>query len=99
VYEWEGNKDIGQGRMEIVETAPPSQLTLTLDFLKPFEAHNIADFTLVPRGDSTEVTWAIHGPLPFMSNVMCLVMDMDKMIGRDFEEGLANLKALSEASR
>ena len=98
VYEWEGNKDIGQGRMEIVETAPPSQLTLKLDFLRPFEAHNMVDFTLVPRGDSTEVTWAIHGPSPFMSKVMGLMMDMDKMIGGDFEVGLANLKALSERS-
>ena len=98
VYEWEGNKDIGQGRMEIVETAPPSQITLRLDFLKPFEAHNVVDFTLEPRGESTEVTWAIHGPSPFMSKVMGLVMDMDKMIGRDFEAGLANLKAVSEGS-
>ena len=96
VYEWEGNKEIGQGRMEIVATAPPSQLTLKLDFLKPFEAHNMVDFTLEPRGESTQVTWAIHGPSPFMAKVMGLVMDMDKMIGQDFEAGLADLKALSE---
>jgi carbon monoxide dehydrogenase subunit G len=96
VYEWEGNKEIGQGRMEIVATAPPSQLTLKLDFLKPFEAHNMVDFTLEPRGESTQVTWAIHGPSPFMAKVMGLVMDMDRMIGQDFEAGLADLKALSE---
>ena len=96
VYEWEGNKEIGQGRMEIVATEPPSQLTLKLDFLKPFEAHNMVDFTLEPRGESTQVTWAIHGPSPFMAKVMGLVMDMDRMIGQDFEAGLADLKALSE---
>ncbi len=96
VYECEGNKEIGLGRMEIVATAPPSQLTLKLDFLKPFEAHNMVDFTLEPRGESTQVTWAIHGPSPFMAKVMGLVMDMDKMIGQDFEAGLADLKAISE---
>jgi uncharacterized protein YndB with AHSA1/START domain len=96
VYEWEGNKDIGQGRMEIVETASPSQITLKLDFLKPFEAHNIVDFTLEPRGDATEVTRAVHGPSPFMSKVMGIVMDVDKMIGQDFEAGLAALKSVSE---
>jgi len=96
VYEWEGNKEIGQGRMEIVATAPPSQLTLKLDFLKPFEAHNMVDFTLEPRGESTQVTWAIHGPSPFMAKVMGLVMDMDRMIGQDFEAGLASLKTVSE---
>jgi len=83
--------------MEILESGP-RKLLIKLDFLKPFEAHNMVDFTLVPRGDSTEVTWAIHGPSPFMSKVMGLVMDMDKMIGGDFEVGLANLKALSERS-
>ena len=96
VYEWNGNKEVGQGRMEITETAPPSQLTLKLDFSRPFEAHNIVDFTLEPRGDTTQVTWAIHGPSPFMSKVMGIVIDMDKMIGKDFESGLADLKAISE---
>ena len=96
VYEWNGNKEIGQGRMEITETAPPSQLTLKLDFSRPFEAHNIVDFTLEPRGDTTQVTWAIHGPSPFMSKVMGIVINMDKMIGKDFEAGLAALKTVSE---
>jgi uncharacterized protein YndB with AHSA1/START domain len=96
VYEWDGNKDIGQGRMEITDTAPPSRVTLKLDFTRPFEAHNIVDFTLEPRGDSTQVTWAIHGPSPFMSKVMGVVINMDKMVGKDFEAGLADLKAISE---
>jgi carbon monoxide dehydrogenase subunit G len=96
VYEWDGNKEIGQGRMEIVESLPPSRVTLKLDFTRPFEAHNIVDFTLEPRGDSTQVTWAIHGPSPFISKVMGIVFNMDKMIGKDFEAGLAALKTVSE---
>ena len=96
VYEWDGNKEIGQGRMEIVESVPPSRVTLTLDFTRPFEAHNIVDFTLEPRGNSTQVTWAIHGPSPFISKVMSIVLNMDKMIGKDFEAGLAALKTVSE---
>jgi uncharacterized protein YndB with AHSA1/START domain len=96
VYEWDGNKEIGQGRMEIVESVPPSRVTLKLDFTRPFKAHNIVDFTLEPRGDSTQVTWAIHGPSPFISKVMGIVFNMDKMIGKDFEAGLAALKSVSE---
>lgn len=96
VYEWDGNKEIGQGRMEIVESVPPSRITLTLDFTRPFEAHNIVDFTLEPRGNSTQVTWAIHGPSPFISKVMGIVFNVDKMIGQDFEAGLAALKTVSE---
>ena len=96
VYEWDGNKEIGQGRMEIVESVPPSRVTLTLDFTRPFEAHNIVDFTLETRGNSTQVTWAIHGPSPFISKVMGIVLNMDKMIGKDFEAGLAALKTVSE---
>ena len=96
VYEWDGNKEIGQGRMEIVESVPPSRVTLKLDFTRPFKAHNIVDFTLEPRGDSTQVTWAIHGPSPFISKVMGIVFNMDKMIGKDFEAGLAALKTVSE---
>ena len=96
VYEWDGNKDIGKGRMEITESAPPSQVTLKLDFIRPFAAHNIVDFTLEPQGDGTLVTWAIHGPSPFMSKVMGIVIDIDKMVGKDFEAGLADLKTVSE---
>ena len=82
--------------MEIVEAKPASKVGIKLDFIKPFEAHNMAEFTLEPRGDATQVTWAIYGPMPYISKVMCLFLDMDKMIGRDFEVGLANLKAATE---
>lgn len=95
-YAWEGNKEVGQGSMQITDTAAPSKLTLRLDFLEPFEAHNTVDFTLQPQGDATEVTWAMHGPCPFVSKLMGVFFDMDKMIGTDFEAGLAKLKTVAE---
>jgi hypothetical protein len=98
-YAWEGNKDVGQGSMEILESSP-QKILIKLDFLKPFEAHNMGEFILVPKGDTTNVTtnvtWAIYGPSPYMSKVMSTFMDFDKMIGRDFEQGLADLKAAAE---
>ena len=96
VYAWEGNGEVGKGRMEIADAEAPSRVTLKLDFVKPFEAHNRVDFTLEPKGGATEVTWAMNGPLPFVSKVITLFVDMDRMVGGDFEAGLANLKALAE---
>jgi len=96
VYEWEGNKKVGSGRMEITDTAPSSRVSLKLDFLRPFEAHNTTDFTLEPQGDSTNVTWAMSGPNLFMGKVMSVFISMDKMVGKDFEAGLANMKSLAE---
>jgi uncharacterized protein YndB with AHSA1/START domain len=96
VYAWEGNRNVGSGRMEIVDANSPSRIVIKLDFLKPFEAHNTAEFTLTPQGGGTTVTWAMHGPAPFMSKVMQVFMNMDRMIGKDFEAGLAKLKTVSE---
>jgi len=96
VYEWEGNNKVGKGRMEIIDAPPPSKVAIKLDFLKPFEAHNTAEFTLVPKGDATDVTWAMHGPSPFIAKVMSVFMSMDCMVGKDFEAGLTNLKAAAE---
>lgn len=96
VYEWDGNKDIGQGRMEIIESLPPSMAVLKLDFVKPFEAHNNVEFTLTPQADSTLVTQAMYGPSPYISKLMTLFFSMDKMVGEKYEEGLANLKASAE---
>jgi uncharacterized protein YndB with AHSA1/START domain len=96
VYAWEGNQDVGQGRMEITDSAAPSRVSLKLDFVKPFEAHNQVDFTLQPTGEATTVTWAMQGPMPFISKVICLFVDMDRMVGQDFEAGLANLKSIAE---
>ncbi|MDO9119750.1 MAG: SRPBCC family protein [Nitrospira sp.] len=94
--EWDGNTDVGTGRMEIVSAVPSSRVVFKLDFLKPFEAHNQAEFTLEGGGTATTVTWAMHGPQPYMMKVMDVVMGMDKMVGKDFETGLANLKQLAE---
>jgi hypothetical protein len=98
VYAWDGNKNVGSGRMEILDASSPSKITIKLDFLKPFEAHNTAEFTFVPERDAaaTNVIWVMRGPSSFMSKVMQVFMDFDKMIGGDFETGLTNLKALSE---
>jgi hypothetical protein len=96
VYAWEGNKDVGQGSMEIAESVPSSKLTLKLDFLKPFEAHNIVDFTLESKGDSTNVTWAMQGDTPYFAKIIHVFINMDRMVGKDFEAGLANLKAAAE---
>jgi uncharacterized protein YndB with AHSA1/START domain len=96
VYAWEGNSEVGQGSMEIVEDSPPSKLVLKLDFVKPFEGHNVVTFTLVPQGETTNVTWTMEGASPFFAKVIGLVCDMDSMIGKEFETGLASLKALAE---
>jgi uncharacterized protein YndB with AHSA1/START domain len=96
VYEWEGNKNVGRGRMEITDAAQPSKIVIKLDFFEPFEAHNTAEFTIDRKGDATTVTWAMYGPANFVSKLMGVFFNMDKMIGADFEAGLANLKAISE---
>jgi hypothetical protein len=96
VLEWDGNKDVGTGRMEVLESIPSSKILIKLDFLKPFEAHNQAEFTLVPNTGSTQVTWAMYGPQPYIVKVMSLFCSMDKMVGGQFEKGLADLKALAE---
>jgi uncharacterized protein YndB with AHSA1/START domain len=93
---WEGNKEVGVGTMTITETVPNSALTMCLDFEKPFKATNFAEFSLKPEGASTEVIWSLHGPAPLMTKIMDLLMNMDRMIGRDFEAGLSNLKARVE---
>lgn len=96
MYAWEGNTDVGQGRMEIAESVPPSKIRLKLDFVKPFEAHNIVEFTLEPKGDTTNVTWAMQGPTPYFAKIIHVFINMDSMVGKDFETGLANLKAAAE---
>jgi hypothetical protein len=75
---------------------PPSKVSIKLDFLKPFEAHNTAEFTLDPKGEATDVTWSLYGPQPYVSKLMSTVVNFDTMIGKDFEAGLANLKTMAE---
>ena len=94
--EWDGNSKVGTGRMTITDSVPHDRITLRLDFLKPFKATNMAGFVLREDAQGTEVIWTITGPAPLISKIMDTLMNMDRMIGRDFEQGLANLKAISE---
>lgn len=93
VYNWEGNSDVGKGRMEIVESLHPSHIGVKLDFLEPMEANNKTDFHLTPEGGGTKVVWTMQGQNNFMSKIMQVFMNMDTMIGKDFETGLANMNA------
>lgn len=95
-YAWDGNNNVGAGRMEILDANGPSKLRIKLDFERPFEGHNTAEFTFVPQGDATLVTWAMYGPAPFLSKLMQVFINMDSMIGKDFETGLASLKRIAE---
>ena len=96
VYEWAGDRNVGKGRMEIAESAAPSKVVLKLDFAEPFEAHNIVEFTITPKGGATEVSWDMRGATPYLAKIVHVFFDMDRMVGRDFEAGLASLKALAE---
>ncbi len=96
VYAWDGNNEVGKGSMAITDASPPSKVMIKLDFVKPFEAHNIVEFTLEPKGGATQVTWAMYGPSPYLSKLMGIFFNMDKMVGKDFEAGLAKLKAVAE---
>jgi hypothetical protein len=94
-YHYAGNREVGKGSLTIVETHP-TRILMKLDVTEPMEGHNLVQFSLAPRGDATEVTWAIHGPSPYITKLVGLFMDMDKMIGREFESGLSMLKAKAE---
>jgi carbon monoxide dehydrogenase subunit G len=96
VYEWEGDKNVGSGRIEIADTAPPNKVSIKLDMIKPFAAHNQVEFRLEPRGDVTDVTWAMNGHTPYLAKVMHVFIDVDRMVGQDFEAGLASLKSVAE---
>jgi len=96
VYAWDGDKNVGSGRMEILDVSAPSKIVIKLDFFKPFEGHNTAEFTMLPQGDGTHVTWLMHGPANFMSRLIQVFMNLDNLIGKDFEAGLANLKTITE---
>lgn len=96
VYEWAGDDKVGKGRMEILEAAAPAKIVIKLSFIEPFKAENRAIFTFAPEGEATKVTWAMEGQNQFVGKVISLFMDMDTMVGKDFETGLANLKAVAE---
>lgn len=96
-FDFAGNKDVGSGRVSITGSSPHGKVTMRLQMFKPFAADNVVEFTLVPRGQATDVTWAMQGRQPYVAKVMCLFFDMDRMVGTDFAAGLASLKALAEA--
>jgi uncharacterized protein YndB with AHSA1/START domain len=96
VYEWEGNRNAGKGRMEITDSVPNSKVSIKLDFAAPMEGHDFVEFTLRPKGNATDVTWAMSGPLTYPGRVMTIFVSMDKLIGKDFDAGLANLKKAAE---
>jgi hypothetical protein len=95
VYEWEGNSKVGKGRMEIL-AADPTLTSIKLDFVSPFASHNRTNFVLQPQGSTTRVTWMMDGPNTFASKLMSLFVSMDKMIGKDFDAGLGQLKSAAE---
>lgn len=90
---WIGNKQVGEGRMTIVESKPGELVRIRLEFLKPFKATNMAEFTFTPRGGQTAIEWAMTGEKNFIFKAFCMFMNMDKMVGKDFEKGLAAMKA------
>lgn len=97
-YEWDGNGNVGAGRMQITESTPASAVALTLDMSRPFECHNLVRFTLEPEGESTRVTWAMEGSNHYVGKIIQVFCSMDAMVGSQFEEGLASLKKVAETS-
>jgi hypothetical protein len=95
---WAGNSEVGEGSMTIVESRPSDVVRLRLDFLKPFKATNAAEFTFRPEGGRTAVTWSMTGENNFVTKAVQLFMDMDTMVGGEFEKGLAEMKTIAEAS-
>ena len=96
IYLWSGNDDVGEGRMTILESKPDNLVKIELEFIKPWEATNTAEFTFEPEAGQTQVTWAMYGENGFMAKAFQMFMDMDSMVGPDFEKGLADMKAIVE---
>ena len=97
-YAWEGNGQVGAGRMQITESSPSSKVALDLEMIRPVQARNKVAFTLERKGDATEVTWAMTGETPFLGKIFHVFIDVDRMVGSDFAAGLANLKRIAEQS-
>jgi hypothetical protein len=98
IYTWTGNNEVGQGRMTIIESRPSDLVRIKLDFLKPFAATNMAEFTFTPEGNQTAVTWSMTGQKNFIAKAIHLFMSMEKMIGGQFAKGLAEMKSIAEAT-
>ena len=98
VYTWAGNHEVGEGRMTVTESRPSDLIRIRLEFLKPIAGTSIAEFTFKPEGAGTIVTWSMVGQKSFIAKAIHLVMDMDKMVGGNFEKGLAEMKTVVEAA-
>jgi hypothetical protein len=94
--EFEGDRNVGARRLAITDAAVPSKITMLLDMIKPFKAHNTVEFTFVPKGSATTVTWAMHGKQPYLGKLISTFINCDKMVGGQFEKGLADLKSVAE---
>lgn len=97
-FSWAGNNKVGEGRMTITESRPNELIRIKLEFLKPFDATNTAEFTFRPEGERTAVTWSMYGHNNFISRAVFLFVNMDKALGGEFEKGLASMKSAAEAS-
>ncbi len=93
---WDGNSDVGAGTLTIADAKAPSKVVLKLDMTRPMEGHNTIEYDLAPESGGTKMTWSMHGPMNLISKVMCTFMSLDKMVGKDFEDGLRNLKTIAE---
>lgn len=96
-HTWSGDSNVGAGRLEITDAVMPSRISMQLDMTSPMEAHNLVEFALKPNGSGTDVTWTMTGRSPFIAKVMCVFFSMDRMVGGEFDKGLASLKALAES--
>jgi hypothetical protein len=97
VYTWVGNSKVGEGTMTLTQSRPHDLITIKLEFRKPFKATNTAEFTFKPEGNQTVVEWSMSGRKNFMFKAVGLFMNMDKLVGGEFEKGLANMKSVVEA--
>ena len=98
-YYWIGNDEVGEGKMTITASHPSQHIAIDLDFIAPFAAKNVTEFIIKPTGDKTDVTWSMTGKRDFVMKAFCLFFDMDKLVGGDFEKGLAQLKPIVEAAK
>jgi uncharacterized protein YndB with AHSA1/START domain len=96
VYAWEGKGMAGIGRMEIVDATPPGKISIKLNFSKPMKTQNSVEYLLIPEGNGTKVTWVMYGPNSYVAKLFHVFMNMDKMVGKSFDEGLARLKDIGE---
>ncbi len=99
IYAWDGDKNVGKGSMTISESIPNSKVQIKLDFVTPMEGHNMADMVLQPQDSGTQVVWSMYGPSPYIAKLFGVFVNMDQMIGKDFENSLAGLKRVSEQNQ